>query len=246
MTPATVQPVAARRFATDVVVSQFVLRVATETVVVGATTSVISSGTAARVGDQILFTSGTLSGQTFTVVNQLSTTYTLGQEASSAPSGGDSFYVLRYRAPEVSSTGGSIVDTELSDATLLADGDPIPTCGKVGAVVMAKNTSGTLDIAKLAKAHDLDTDAGVEYGTGVNLRFSGSGGSTEALKTIDQAGFVTIANALVPAKYDYISLAYTGSNLTTVVFKTGGAAGSTQATLTLAYTGSQLDSVTKT
>jgi hypothetical protein len=50
---------------------------------------------------------------------------------------------------------------------------------------------------------------------------------------------------LVPAGYDYVSLSYTGDNLTGVVFKTGGSGGSTVATLTLAYTGSQLDSVTK-
>ncbi len=54
------------------------------------------------------------------------------------------------------------------------------------------------------------------------------------------------AGALVPSAYDYISLGYTGTNLTTAVFKSGGSGGSTVATLTLAYTGSQLDSVTKT
>ena len=53
-------------------------------------------------------------------------------------------------------------------------------------------------------------------------------------------------NTLVPDAYDYISLSYTGSNLTGVVFKTGGSGGTTVATLTLAYTGSVLDSVTKT
>lgn len=45
-------------------------------------------------------------------------------------------------------------------------------------------------------------------------------------------------------QYDYISLGYTGSNLTTIVYKTGGSGGTIVATLTLAYTGSQLDSVT--
>jgi len=45
--------------------------------------------------------------------------------------------------------------------------------------------------------------------------------------------------------HDYIVLSYTGSNLTSVVYKTGGAGGTTVATLTLTYTGSQLDSVTK-
>lgn len=48
----------------------------------------------------------------------------------------------------------------------------------------------------------------------------------------------------IPA-HDYIGLAYTGANLTTVTYKSGGAGGTTVATLTLAYTGSQLDSVTK-
>lgn len=55
----------------------------------------------------------------------------------------------------------------------------------------------------------------------------------------------SVANSLVPAVYDYIDLSYTGSNLTGVVFKTGGATGTTISTLTLAYTGSNLTSVTK-
>lgn len=71
------------------------------------------------------------------------------------------------------------VDTELPAATLLADGDAIPTAPKVGAVVMAKNASGTLDIGKLAKAHDVDNGAGTEYATGVSLRKTASGGSVE-------------------------------------------------------------------
>ena len=53
-------------------------------------------------------------------------------------------------------------------------------------------------------------------------------------------------NSLVPAVYDYISLSYTGSNLTGVVFKTGGSGGTTVSTLTLAYSGSDLISVVKT
>lgn len=49
----------------------------------------------------------------------------------------------------------------------------------------------------------------------------------------------------IPA-HDYLSLSYTGSNLTGVVYKTGGASGTTVATLTLGYDGSNnLTSVTK-
>ena len=46
--------------------------------------------------------------------------------------------------------------------------------------------------------------------------------------------------------YDYISLSYTGANLTEVVYKTGGSGGTTVATLTLVYSGSNIISVTKT
>jgi hypothetical protein len=49
----------------------------------------------------------------------------------------------------------------------------------------------------------------------------------------------------IPA-HDYISMSYTGANLTGVVYKTGGASGPTVATLTLGYDGSDnLTSVTK-
>ena len=52
--------------------------------------------------------------------------------------------------------------------------------------------------------------------------------------------------ALVPEAYDYLLLAYDGSdNLTTVTYKSGGSGGTTVATLTLAYTGSNLTSVTR-
>lgn len=46
-------------------------------------------------------------------------------------------------------------------------------------------------------------------------------------------------------EHDYIQMAYTGDNLTTVTYKYGGSSGTTVATLTLAYTGSNLTSVTR-
>ena len=49
----------------------------------------------------------------------------------------------------------------------------------------------------------------------------------------------------IPA-HDYISMSYTGSDLTGVVYKSGGSSGTTVATLTLAYDGSSnLTSITK-
>lgn len=85
----------------------------------------------------------------------------------------------------------------------------------------------------------------------------GGGGSGTSFKTsagnltyveVDGGGNVpvSIQNSLVPEEYDYISLSYTGDNVTGVVYKTGGSSGTTVATLTLAYSGSNLTSVTKT
>ena len=72
-----------------------------------------------------------------------------------------------------------------------------------------------------------------------------TGASTAANQALVIGELQTI-NSLVPDTYDYIALTYTSDNLTGVVFKTGGSGGTTISTLTLAYTGTVLDSVTKT
>ena len=59
-----------------------------------------------------------------------------------------------------------------------------------------------------------------------------------------KASSSSIAGMAIPAN-DFISLSYTSGNLTGVVYKSGGAGGTTVATLTLAYSGSDLISVTK-
>ena len=69
----------------------------------------------------------------------------------------------------------------------------------------------------------------------------------DMLETLSAAGLSVIQiNNLIPSRYDYIGITYTGDNATTIVYKTGGALGATVGTLTLAYTGTKLDSVTKT
>lgn len=60
-------------------------------------------------------------------------------------------------------------------------------------------------------------------------------------------GASLIGGNLVPAVYDYISLSYTGANLTGVIFKIGGSGGAVVGTLTLGYDGSDnLTTITKT
>ena len=71
-------------------------------------------------------------------------------------------------------------------------------------------------------------------------------GKPNQIEFVDNKQVVLAMNSLMPDVYDYIELSYTGDNLTGVVYKDGGAAGTTVSTLTLAYTGDVLDSITKT
>ena len=71
-----------------------------------------------------------------------------------------------------------------------------------------------------------------------------SGTRREAL--VGDDGTLLAESHLVTGQYDYIGLSYTGSDLTGVVYKNGGASGTVVSTLTLGYTGSDLTSVTKT
>ena len=57
---------------------------------------------------------------------------------------------------------------------------------------------------------------------------------------------VQIQNCLVPKNFDYIGLSYTGSDLTTVTYYSGGASGALVATLTMTYSSGVLQTVTKT
>lgn len=101
----------------------------------------------------------------------------------------------------------------------------------------------TIEANQLPDGHNVTID---------NASIAVTGTVTADLSATDNAVLDSInlelqkLNSLVPAVYDYISLTYTGDNLTSVVFKTGGSGGTTVSTLTLAYTGDRLDSVTKT
>jgi hypothetical protein len=83
------------------------------------------------------------------------------------------------------------------------------------------------------------------YQVGVFKQSNGT--ELQAVVCVDSSGNELPASIpLVPFAYDYISLSYTGDNVTTVVYKTGGALGTTVATLTLTYSGSNVTSVTRT
>jgi hypothetical protein len=103
---------------------------------------------------------------------------------------------------------------------------------------------------------EIDNEVEIKNDDGNPIPVSDAGGSltvdgplTDAelrATAVPVSGTVNVLTGLEIPEHDYIDLSYTGSNLTGVVYKTGGSAGTTVATLTLAYDGNDnLISVTK-
>lgn len=87
---------------------------------------------------------------------------------------------------------------------------------------------------------NVDANGNIQVSLATNL----TDYATATKQDLQTAQLQTI-NSLTPSVYDYISLSYTGTDLTGVVFKNGGSGGTTVSTLTLGYTGGNLTSVTK-
>lgn len=136
------------------------------------------------------------------------------------------------------------------------EGNPIPVIG----TIEVSNLPGVVAAGQAAMAGDkaLST-AGVRNDNGVPIIpgdfYWGAFAIDAAGRTgiCDLGGSITVdspkldaLNSLVPSVYDFIDLNYTGSDLTQVLFKSGGASGTLVSTLTLVYAGGLLDTVTKT
>lgn len=65
----------------------------------------------------------------------------------------------------------------------------------------------------------------------------GPGGNIEIENEIGKPIPVTDMAQLVPSAYDTVQLTYTGSDVTQVVYRDGGAGGTIVATLVLSYSG---------
>jgi len=121
-------------------------------------------------------------------------------------------------------------------------GDALPAIEQTGpaAPLLIDKTTGRLMVDALgASAADLSIIQGqLSTITGIETASAADIAATKS-------SAASIAGMAIPAN-NYISLGYTGSNLTSIVYKMGGSSGTTVATLTLAYDGSNnLVSVTK-
>jgi hypothetical protein len=92
--------------------------------------------------------------------------------------------------------------------------------------------------------NELETETSSTPDTKRVLVYGWDGTAKERL-AVDTSGKL-VTSSLVPFAYDYIKLSYVGTNLTSAEYYTSGSGGTKVATLTLAYTGSQLDTVART
>ena len=156
--------------------------------------------------------------------------------------------------------GGStlaLVQVSVAGAIELRDG-VIPT--NLATIKSPSTPAATTDpalVVAISPNNPISVSGTVEQGTPASLAgawpveitdgTSVLGTSTDPVR-IDPTGTTPqpVSSPLEPPKYDYVSLSYTGSNLTEVQYYLGGSGGTLMATLTLSYSGSNLISVTKT
>lgn len=86
--------------------------------------------------------------------------------------------------------------------------------------------------------YDVDSMGWVAQEAGAT---SGGGGDASAANQVTEISKLTsildkTAGAMVPYSFDYVGVTYTSSTVETYVYKTGGAGGTTAATVTITYT----------
>jgi hypothetical protein len=164
--------------------------------------------------------------------------------------------------------GSAVVNIGTSVEISNNEGNPLPVSGSVsitGTVAISAASlplpAGAATEAKQpapgtagAPSVDVLTVQGVSGGTALPVapNVTRGGGASDAntqrvtLATDGPgvASLSSIAGLSIPA-HDFIALSYTGADLTGVAYRTGGAGGTTVGTLTLAYSGGALASVTK-
>jgi hypothetical protein len=144
----------------------------------------------------------------------------------------------------------TIGDVTVSDVEISNDtGNPVPVSGPLTDTQLRATpvpVSGPLTNNEL-RANDLSvTLAGESVAIAGSVEVTNDSGNplpvngtVEINNDSGNAIPVSLTSSAIPGlntpPHDHISLSYTGSNVTGVVYKTGGSSGTTVATLTLAY-----------
>lgn len=111
-----------------------------------------------------------------------------------------------------------------------------------GAFLIGRREDGRDIPLAVTEDGQLKVDIG---GASLELNANGVEISNDVGNPVPVSGVVNTLTGLEIPDHDYIALGYTGDDLTSVVYKTGGSSGTTVATLTLAYTDGNLTSIAK-
>ena len=200
---ATVEPVRELQNALSVLSHEFVREVGTDSVEANSTTILINAtGHAAKVGDVIRITSGTLSGQEVKVYSVATNSITLAEELASAPALGVTFQILRHKYPVVEATGEIKVTGSFTEVATAADGGSLPAVVKViggydGSAVQVLQTDkfGQLQVDVNNTATDVFQTAigGTRYNQ-IEVKFVSSPGSSYVTDTTSGGASISYAN----------------------------------------------------
>lgn len=172
--------------------------------------------------------------------------FTFPAQAVSIPGAATEVTLLQVEAnTDAAATSLASIDSKvLTDAQLRASAVPV-----IGPITDAELRASAVPVSGPLTDAQLRATA---VPTSVASLPLPSGAATEATLAAAKTDLdhldARLAGSLVPEEHDYINIAYVGAttDVQTVVYKLGGAAGTTVATLTLAYDGSnRLQSVTR-
>jgi hypothetical protein len=150
---ATVGPVREQQYALDVIAHVYHYSVGTDAAEAGSTARVIvATSHAARKGDVIRYTSGTLDNREYRVAATATNSITLAEAAAAAPSAADTFQILRPKAAVVNDDGTLAVS--FNAAYDGEPGDPIPS----EAILIGGSDSGTLRAVAVDASGNVQVD----------------------------------------------------------------------------------------
>lgn len=228
--------------------------------IVNGSVVVGDTATTAQVGDIFRAEDGPLAGLEIPIIAVSTNSITIA--SSVAPDVADAFYILRRVTDRVDSTGSIVVslgassvkflkDAVITDVTEVtatpASNIPLPTkVMKADGTLVDFSTETTLSALNTKVPANLTVTATRLLVDAVAASLplpTGAATETTLLAFSDKT-----AAALVPEAFDYQDITYVGAttDISTVVYKTGGSGGTTVATLTMGYDGSnRLNSVTR-
>lgn len=174
---ATAEPIREKQIGQSVLAHQFVFVVGADAVeALSSAIMIVATAHAAKAGDIIHFTSGTLSGQEVKVLKVTANAIYLAESLSVAPTALDAFNILRHKYPVVDSAGVVSVSASYTPSPILFTRDGADQEVVEDTVVPANNRP--LPVKLVAASGDINITAG-----DLNVSLSSANDSVEIIQT---------------------------------------------------------------